>query len=90
MAASPALLGCCALCMRASFSGHIQSSSGFRTHTVSHGRKRPLPGTVPRPPARFLGAPPATGCSWSTCWMGPSVPGVGSGIRVLEGRWMLH
>lgn len=79
MAASPALLGRRALCMRASFSGHIQSSSGFRTHTVSQGRKRPLPGTVPRGPRTFPGGSPShwllleqvldgSVCPWSGQW----------------------
>lgn len=77
MAASPALLGRRALCMRASFSGHIQSSSGFRTHTVSQGRKRPLPGTVPRGPAHV---------SWGLP-QPLAAPGAGAGWVCLSLEW---
>lgn len=77
VAASPLLLRHCALCVWASFSGRIQSSSSFRTHTASQGRKRPLPGTVPRgPPHISQGLPQPL-----------AAPGAGAGPARLFLEW---
>lgn len=82
--ASPPLLGHHALCVRASFSGRLQSSSGFRTHTRPREKKTASSWhCAQRPPHMFPGVFPSHWLLLEQVLDGPVCLWVSSGLRVL-------